>query len=97
MLHDPQNDNPARDAKLRGSVRVADVQHSPSIPLHADRFVHRVPKNRVAAAIVIQVRDPADVVLCFPELRNTGTARYGPRASVISSQTELNIAAVIVQ
>src|ERR1039458_9159382 len=80
----------------RRLFRIADVQHAPSIPLYVDRLVHRVAENGFAAAVV-QVRDPANVVLRFPEMRNPRAARHRSRTSVIGCQTEANVAAVAIQ
>src|ERR1700687_5011987 len=79
--------------------RMADGQHAPSIPLHVDRFMYRVAENVRArfAAAVVQIRDPANVVLRFPEMRNARAARHRSRTSVIGCQTEADVAAVTIQ
>src|SRR6202521_4255151 len=69
--------------------RIADIQHAPRIALHVDRLMHRVAKDVRPgfAATVIQIRDPANVVLRFPEMRNARAARHRSGTSVVGCQT----------
>src|ERR1700688_3355390 len=69
--------------------RIADIQHAPRIALHVDRLMHRVAKDVRPrfAATVVQIRDPANVVLRFPEMRNARAARHRSRTSVVGCQT----------
>src|ERR1700676_2990217 len=79
--------------------RIADIQHAPRIALHVDRLMHRVAKDVRPrfAATAVQVRDPANIVLRFPEMRNTGAARHRPRASVVGRQAQADVAARAIQ
>src|ERR1700687_4602396 len=79
--------------------RIADIQHAPRIALHVDRLMHRVAKDVRPrfAATAVQVRDPANIVLRFPEMRNTRAARHRPRASVVGRQAQAAVAAIAIQ
>src|SRR5208282_3532162 len=84
-------------AKMRSrSFRVADVKHTPRVPLHMNWIMHGAfQKVRTwVRSSVVQLRDPFDVVSSLGKVRHPGAARHGSLARVIGGQGQPYVAAI---
>src|SRR5208282_3688633 len=77
-------------------IGVADVKHTPRIPLNPNRIARRTRWRKIETSVV-EVRDLPDVVLSFGKARDAVVARHRSLPRVISGQGQIHVTSIAFQ
>src|SRR6476659_6667952 len=78
-------------------VRVADVKHTPSVPLHCHRITRSTEEVAVPDVPAVQTCNPPNVSLGLRVAWDAATARYRAAAGVISCEAQSHISVIALQ